>query len=51
MHGYGNVVTNYGLIRGQSSAAIWFQDEVYGTRNDVDNYGTIEKLGGSGSVI
>ncbi len=51
VHGYGNVITNYGLISGQSSAAIWFQDEVSGTRNVVDNYGTIEKRGGSGSVI
>ena len=50
LHGFGNSLTNYGLIQGKSSAAIWFQDQVTGTKNTIDNYGIIEKLGG-GSVI
>ncbi|SPL62517.1 autotransporter outer membrane beta-barrel domain-containing protein [Ochrobactrum soli] len=51
VHGPGNTIVNHGLIQGQSSAAIWFQDETSGAKNTVDNYGTIEKVGGSGSVI
>ncbi len=50
VHGYGNTIINRGLIQGQSSAAIWFEDQVTGAKNTVDNYGTIQKLGG-GSVI
>ncbi|APY15261.1 autotransporter outer membrane beta-barrel domain-containing protein [Brucella sp. 10RB9214] len=49
--GAGNTVTNRGLIQSVSSAAIWFEHQVTGTRNVINNYGTIEKLGGSGSVI
>ncbi len=51
VHGPGNTIINRGLIQANSSAAIWFQDEISGAKNVVDNYGTIEKLGGSGSVI
>ena len=47
---YGNRIINYGLIRGTSSAAVWFQDLETGSRNVVDNYGRIERVGG-GSVI
>ncbi|ASV83763.1 outer membrane autotransporter barrel domain protein [Ochrobactrum quorumnocens] len=50
VHGFGNTIINRGLIQGQSSAAIWFEDQVTGAKNTVDNYGTIQKLGG-GSVI
>ncbi|WP_448834200.1 autotransporter outer membrane beta-barrel domain-containing protein [Camelimonas sp. ID_303_24] len=49
--GYGNTVLNYGLIQATSSAAIWFQDAATGSKNTVDNYGTIERVGGTGSVI
>ncbi|KKX33367.1 autotransporter outer membrane beta-barrel domain-containing protein [Rhizobium sp. LC145] len=51
VHGFGNRIENRGLIQAENSAAIWFQDEVRGTKNVVDNYGTIEKVGGVGSVI
>ena len=50
VHGFGNTIINRGLIQGQSSAAIWFEDQTIGAKNTVDNYGTIQKLGG-GSVI
>lgn len=50
VHGFGNTVINHGLIEGETSAAIWFQDEKTGAKNTVDNYGIIQKLG-SGSVI
>lgn len=49
--GFGNTILNHGLIQAKSSAAIWFQDRASGARNIVDNYGTIEKVGGIGSVI
>lgn len=50
VHGFGNTIINRGLIQGQSSAAIWFEDQATGAKNTVDNYGTIQRLGG-GSVI
>jgi hypothetical protein len=28
VHGFGNTIINRGLIQGQSSAAIWFEDQV-----------------------
>ncbi|WP_052731656.1 autotransporter family protein [Devosia geojensis] len=51
VHGFGNRIENRGLIQTTGSAAIWFQDERWGARNVVDNYGVIEKVGGVGSVI
>lgn len=53
VHGFGNQITNNGLIETERSAAIWFQDwasEIsYGT-NKVVNNGTIRRIGG-GNVI
>ncbi|UWF60512.1 autotransporter outer membrane beta-barrel domain-containing protein [Brucella sp. 2716] len=51
VHGPGNIITNYGLIQSESSAAIWFQDETTGAKNIIHNYGTIEKVGGASDVI
>ncbi|HEV2502817.1 MAG TPA: autotransporter outer membrane beta-barrel domain-containing protein [Mesorhizobium sp.] len=48
--GFGNTILNYGLIQATNSAAIWFEDRVTGAKNVVDNYGTIEKVGG-GNVM
>ena len=48
--GFGNTIVNYGLIQATNSAAIWFEDRVNGTKNVVDNYGTIERVGG-GAVM
>ena len=51
VHGVGNRIENRGTISGESSAAIWFEDEVTtGAKNVVDNYGTIEQING-GTVI
>lgn len=50
-NGYGNTITNYGLIRSENTAIIWFQNNGAGPRNVVDNYGVIEKVGGQGNVI
>ncbi|WP_052003020.1 autotransporter outer membrane beta-barrel domain-containing protein [Microvirga sp. BSC39] len=50
VHGFGNTVLNRGLIQTSNSATIWFQDQAAGAKNVVDNYGTIERVGG-GSVI
>ncbi|APY16092.1 autotransporter outer membrane beta-barrel domain-containing protein [Brucella sp. 10RB9214] len=51
VYGPGNMIINRGLIQGNSSAAIWFEDKISGAKNEIDNYGTIEKLSGSGNVI
>lgn len=48
--GRNNIITSYGLISGLNSAAIWFEDHTLGT-NTIDNYGTIQRGSGSGSVI
>ncbi|CEJ12344.1 Outer membrane protein IcsA autotransporter precursor [bacterium YEK0313] len=48
--GFGNTIINRGLIQATNSAAIWFEDQVTGARNTVDNYGTIERVGG-GAVM
>ncbi|MBP7240455.1 autotransporter-associated beta strand repeat-containing protein [Amaricoccus sp.] len=51
VHGVGNRIENHGLISGQPSAALWFEDLVTsGPKNVVDNYGAIERLDG-GTVI
>lgn len=53
VQGYGNTITveKGGVIRGTSSAAIWFQDSEIGTaKNKIDNSGTIEQVNG-GNVI
>ena len=47
VHGFGNRIENRGLISGQASAAIWFEDETTGAKNVVDNYGTIEQINGA----
>ncbi|MFC0228937.1 autotransporter outer membrane beta-barrel domain-containing protein [Serratia aquatilis] len=51
--GSGNIIINRGLIYGQSSAAIWFQNEVTGTANTIDNYGILQTgaNGGNANVI
>ena len=51
VHGFGNTIINHGLIQAANSAAIWFEDQVTGTKNVVDNYGTIERVGGVGNVL
>lgn len=51
VHGYGNRIVNYGLIQGGAMTAVWFQDEETGTRNILDNYGTITRPGGTGDLI
>lgn len=54
VHGFGNVITNNGLIETRNSAAIWFQDWASeigkGGTNRVVNNGTIRRIGG-GNVI
>lgn len=55
VHGYGNTIINYGLIRSANdAAAIWFEDNQVSIdpnlRNKFDNYGTVERLGG-GNVM
>ena len=50
VHGFGNRIENHGLISGQASAAIWFEDQSTGAKNVVDNFGTIEQING-GTVI
>jgi outer membrane autotransporter protein len=54
-YGFGNTITNYGLIQGGPSTAIWFQDvgPANSARNLVDNFGVIvggQAIGSSGSV-
>ncbi|SIT49909.1 Outer membrane autotransporter barrel domain protein (fragment) [Paraburkholderia piptadeniae] len=50
--GTGNTITNFGLISGVNSAAIWFEDRTIGTPNTVDNYGTIQTgSGAAGSTL
>jgi outer membrane autotransporter protein len=44
-YGAGNTITNYGLIQGGASTAIWFQNAnttASSPRNVVDNYGIIQ---------
>lgn len=48
--GFGNSIINRGLIQATNSNAIWFEDQVTGSKNVIDNYGTIERVGG-GSVM
>lgn len=48
--GYGNTIVNNGMISASATAAIWFQDTQSGTRNNVVNYGVIQRPGG-GNVI
>ncbi|MGL5965692.1 MAG: autotransporter outer membrane beta-barrel domain-containing protein [Kluyvera sp.] len=48
--GYGNTIVNNGVISASATAAIWFQDTQSGTRNNVVNYGVIQRPGG-GNVI
>ncbi len=50
VHGFGNRIENRGLIEASSSPALWFEDQVTGTKNVVDNYGIVRRDGG-GSVI
>jgi outer membrane autotransporter protein len=54
-YGFGNTITNYGLIQGGPSTAIWFQDvgPANSARNVVNNFGIItagQALGSSGNI-
>ncbi|SNB77647.1 outer membrane autotransporter barrel domain-containing protein [Arboricoccus pini] len=51
VHGYGNKIINYGVIEGGPGGAVWFQDEQTGTKNILDNYGTLQRSSGKGYII
>jgi|GEM_PF-3831264 len=52
MMGYGNVITNNGVISAQKSAAVWFQNSLPGTvRNRLINRGAISTASSSGIAI
>lgn len=53
VHGFGNRIVNNGLIQSKSGVAIWFEDQVNGAPNVIDNYGIIRTLvnGGNFNVI
>ncbi|MGU3401529.1 autotransporter outer membrane beta-barrel domain-containing protein [Brucellaceae bacterium D45D] len=52
VHGTGTTIINHGLIQGEQTAAIWYENWEQGSTNDntIDNYGIIERLDG-GSVV
>ncbi len=52
VHGTGTTIINHGLIQGEQTAAIWYENWEQGSTNDntIDNYGIIERVDG-GSVV